>query len=143
VADVLIKIFLFLPIEHLTLVGVSAVSRAWRAAAAHLPQWAVVPALWGMNSALIAAATSLFIDPTAMAMVDGVGVTNRAEYMDTMRRRWQLKQSLIEATKAKLARHSTSQAAGLADAGGECPCICHLGDPMLGGGFVQSISHDP
>jgi hypothetical protein len=32
VADVLIKIFLFLPIEHLTLVAVSAVSRAWRAA---------------------------------------------------------------------------------------------------------------
>jgi hypothetical protein len=77
--------FLLQPIEHLTLVAVCAVSCAWRAATAHFTGGCGACVMGHENRTDRRSHFSV-LRRTAMQMVDGVGVTDRAEYMDTMRR---------------------------------------------------------
>jgi hypothetical protein len=94
VAEVLLWVFLFLPLEHPTLMEVAAVSRAWRAAAAYLPHWCLLPALYRVNENMRRAYELNFNE----ALVDGAEVITREEYMGLMRRRWKMKSSLVALT---------------------------------------------
>jgi hypothetical protein len=92
VAEVLLWVFLFLPLEHPTLMAVAAVSRAWRAAAAYLPHWCLLPALYRVNEDMRRAYESYLF---AKAKVEGAEVITQEEYVGLMRRRWTMKSSLV------------------------------------------------
>jgi hypothetical protein len=98
VAEVLLWVFLFLPLEHPTLMAVAAVSRAWRAAAAYLPHWCLLPALYRVNEDMRRAYELNF----TKALVEGAEVITQEEYMGLMRRRWKMKSSLVAVTVNKL-----------------------------------------
>jgi hypothetical protein len=80
VAEVLLWVFLFLPLEHPTLMAVAAVSRAWRAAVAYLPHWCLLPALYRVNEDMRRAYELNFNE----ALVDGAEVITREEYVGLM-----------------------------------------------------------
>jgi hypothetical protein len=87
VAEVLLWVFLFLPLEHPTLMAVVAVSRAWRAAAAYLPHWCLLPALYRVNENMRRAYELNFNE----TLVEGVEVITQEEYVGLMRRRWKMR----------------------------------------------------
>jgi hypothetical protein len=71
---------------------VVAVSRAWRAAAAYLPHWCLLPALYRVNEDMRRAYESYHF---AKTKVEGAEVITREEYVGLMRRRWNMKSRLV------------------------------------------------
>jgi hypothetical protein len=91
VADILLQIFLFLPFNSSVLVSVSAVSQAWRETSARLPQWCLLPSVYGFDTILSTASWEL---PAVMATsrplntLDGIDIVDRASFMKVMEQRW-------------------------------------------------------
>jgi hypothetical protein len=85
IAELLIHVLLYLPLHSWTLVQVSAVSRAWRAATEHLPHWCLLRPLFEMepNVRLAAATAGVVIDDSH----SGDDVINRSMYVAVMQRR--------------------------------------------------------
>jgi hypothetical protein len=104
VVDVLLRVLLFLSLDHQELAAVSAVSRAWRAAAAYLLHWCLLPPLFGLNCELYKAANA--IAPFAIETVDGVDVVDRDGFMNTLRRRWEMKQDVAKHTRDGMAQEN-------------------------------------
>jgi hypothetical protein len=97
VMDVLLSVFLWLEPTQATLLAVSHVSRAWREASAHLPQWSVEHRLLHPSPPIpgeqfVAAYRAA---KTNMATVHGFDVRTRREYLTTMRVRPAIRERLL------------------------------------------------
>jgi hypothetical protein len=90
VAEVLLRVFLFLPIRLSTMMTVSRVSRAWRAASLHQPQWCLLkPLFWPNEEMIMEAQTRCILAPLALP----VHVMNRDEFLQAMRARYRVQQT--------------------------------------------------
>jgi hypothetical protein len=86
VMDVLLSVFLWLEPAQATLLAVSHVSRAWREASAHLPQWSVTHQLMHPSPPIprVHFVAAYRAPQTDIATVHGFDVRTRRDYMTTM-----------------------------------------------------------
>jgi hypothetical protein len=102
ITDVLLSILLWLEPTQSTLLAVSHVSRAWREASAHLPQWSVTHQLLfpDLSSAPLRATPSeldaaVLVANTDISSVYGYQTCTRSDYVVTMQLRTSLREHIL------------------------------------------------